>query len=145
MEDVIGWRIDDVVEKIKGPKGTQVRLDVIPAAMDLDAEPTRILLTRAKIRLAERAAKSEILTLPAKDGAPARRIGVIELPAFCQDFEGRRKHSADYASATRDAARLPEPFRSEDIDGVVMDLRSHGGRPLNEPIELTALLLAPGP
>src|SRR3546814_6825164 len=64
MEDVIGWRIDDVVEKIKGPKRTQVRLDVIPAAMGLDAEPTRILLTRAKIRLAERAAKSEILTLP---------------------------------------------------------------------------------
>src|SRR3546814_6975820 len=93
MEDVIGWRIGDVVEKIKGPKGTQVRLDVIPAAMGLDAEPTRILLTRAKIRLAERAAKSEILTLPAKDGAPARRIGVIELPAFYQDFEGRRKHS----------------------------------------------------
>src|SRR5690606_41428843 len=59
MEDVIGWRIDDVVEKIKGPKGTQVRLDVIPAAMGMDTEPSRVLLTRAKIRLAEQAAKSE--------------------------------------------------------------------------------------
>ncbi|HEY9541799.1 MAG TPA: carboxy terminal-processing peptidase [Luteimonas sp.] len=145
MEDVIGWRIDDVVEKIKGPKGTQVRLDVIPAAMGLDAEPTRILLTRAKIRLAERAAKSEILTLPAKDGAPARRIGVIELPAFYQDFEGRRKHSDDYASATRDVARLLEQFRSEDIDGVVMDLRSNGGGSLNEAIELTGLFIDQGP
>src|SRR3546814_9572237 len=145
MEDVIGWRIDDVVEKIKGPKGTQVRLDVIPAAMGLDAEPTRILLTRAKIRLAERAAKSEILTLPAKDGAPARRIGVIELPAFYQDFEGRRKHSDDYASATRDVARLLEQFRGEDVDGVVMDLRSNGGGSLNEAIELTGLFIDQGP
>src|SRR3546814_18137066 len=113
--------------------------------MGLDAEPTRILLTRAKIRLAERAAKPEILTLPAKDGAPARRIGVIELPAFYQDFEGRRKHSDDYASATRDVARLLEQFRGEDIDGVVMDLRSNGGGSLNEAIELTGLFIDQGP
>src|SRR3546814_4432371 len=103
MEDVIGWRIDDVVEKIKGPKGTQVRLDVIPAAMGLDAEPTRILLTRAKIRLAERAAKSEILTLPAKDGAPARRIGVIELPAFYQDFERSEEPTSELQSLMRNS------------------------------------------
>ena len=145
MEDVIGWRIDDVVEKIKGPKGTQVRLDVIPAAMSMDTEPTRVLLTRAKIRLAEQAAKSEILTLPAKDGAPERRIGVIKLPAFYQDFEGRRKHSDDYASATRDVARLLEQFRGEDVDGVVMDLRSNGGGSLNEAIELTGLFIDQGP
>ncbi|MFC3716550.1 carboxy terminal-processing peptidase [Luteimonas soli] len=145
MEDVIGWRIDDVVEKIKGPKGTQVRLDVIPAAMGLDAEPNRIVLTRAKIRLAEQAAKSEILTVPAKGDAPARRIGVIKLPAFYQDFEGRRKHSDDYASATRDVGRLLKQFRGEDVDGVVMDLRGNGGGSLNEAIELTGLFIDQGP
>ncbi len=145
MEDVIGWRIDDVVEKIKGPKGTQVRLDVIPAAMGMDAKPARILLTRARIRLAEQAAKSEILTLPAQGDAPARRIGVIKLPAFYQDFEGRRKHSDDYASATRDVAKLLKQFRSEDIDGVVMDLRGNGGGSLNEAIELTGLFIDQGP
>src|SRR3546814_17375819 len=104
--------------------------------MGLDAEPTRILLTRAKIRLAERAAKSEILTLPAKDGAPARRIGVIELPAFYQDFEGRRKHSDDYASAPRDVRRLLEQLRGEVIDGVVYDLRSNGCSSFTEALEL---------
>jgi len=145
MEDVIGWRIDDVVEKIKGPKGTQVRLDVIPAAMGMDGKPNRIVLTRARIRLEEQAAKSEILKLPAADGAPERRIGVIKLPAFYQDFEGRRKNSDDYASATRDVARLLKQFKAEGIDGVVMDLRNNGGGSLNEAIELTGLFIDKGP
>jgi carboxyl-terminal processing protease len=145
MEDVIGWRIDDVVEKIKGPKGTQVRLDVIPAAMGMDGKPNRIVLTRAKIRLEEQAAKSEIIKLPAKGDEPARRIGVIKLPAFYQDFEGRRKNSDDYASATRDVAKLLQQFRTEDIDGVVLDLRNNGGGSLNEAIELTGLFIDKGP
>src|SRR3546814_15075231 len=70
-------------------------------------------LTRAKIRLAEQAAKSEIIKLPAHDGAPERRIGVVKLPAFYQDFEGRRKNSDNYASATRDVARLPKQFKAQ--------------------------------
>ncbi|GAA3934749.1 carboxy terminal-processing peptidase [Luteimonas lutimaris] len=145
MEDVIGWRIDDVVEKIKGPKGTDVRLDVIPAALGMDGEPNRITLTRAKIRLEEQAAKGEVLKLPAHDSVPERRIGVIKLPAFYQDFEGRRKHSDDYASATRDVAKLLKQFRGEGVDGVVMDLRSNGGGSLNEAIELTGLFIDQGP
>jgi carboxyl-terminal processing protease len=145
MEDVIGWRIDDVVEKIKGAKGTQVRLDVIPAAAGMDGKPNRIVLTRAKIRLEEQAAKSEVIKLPAQGNEPERRIGVIKLPAFYQDFEGRRKNSDDYASATRDVAKLLQKFRGEDIDGVVMDLRNNGGGSLNEAIELTGLFIDKGP
>ncbi|GAB3316686.1 carboxy terminal-processing peptidase [Luteimonas notoginsengisoli] len=145
MEDVIGWRIDDVVEKIKGPKGTQVRLDVIPAAMGMDGKPNRIVLTRARIRLEEQAAKSEILKLPAAGNAPERRIGVVKLPAFYQDFEGRRKNSDDYASATRDVARLLKEFKARGVDGVVMDLRNNGGGSLNEAIELTGLFIDKGP
>jgi len=145
MEDVIGWRIDDVVEKIKGTKGTQVRLDVIPAAMGLDSKPNRIVLTRAKIRLEEQAAKAEIIKLPASGDMPERRIGVIKLPAFYQDFEGRRSKSDDYASATRDVAKLLQQFRTQDIDGVVMDLRNNGGGSLDEAIELTGLFIDKGP
>lgn len=145
MDDVIGWRIDDVVEKIKGPKGTQVRLDIIPPDMGLDSKPVRVLLTRAKIRLEEQAAKSEIITLPAQGDEPARRIGVIKLPAFYQDFEGRRTHSKNYASATRDVARLLQQFRAQGIDGVVMDLRNNGGGSLNEAVELTGLFIDKGP
>ncbi len=145
MEDVIGWRIDDVVDKIKGPKGTQVRLDIVPAEAVLDSKPNRIVLNRAKIRLEEQAAKGEVLTIPGVDGSPARRIGVIKLPAFYQDWEGRRRNSSDYASATRDVERLLREFRGEKVDGVVMDLRNNGGGSLDEAVAITGLFIDKGP
>ena len=145
MEDVVGWRIDDVVEKIKGPKGTQVRLDIIPPQAGLDSKPNELQLTRARIRLEEQAAKSKVIDLPAADGAPAHRIGVIELPAFYQDFEGRRGQNGDYASATRDVARLLAGFKSDGIDGVVIDLRNNGGGSLDEAVNLTGLFIDRGP
>ncbi len=145
MEDVVGWRIDDVVEKIKGPKGTQVRLDIIPPEAGMDSKPVRVVLVRDKIHLTEQAAKAKTLTIPARGDLPARRIGVIELPGFYQDFEGRRSNSDDYASATRDVARLLAQFRTQKIDGVVMDLRNNGGGSLNEAVELTGLFIDKGP
>ena len=146
MEDVIGWRIDDVVEKIKGPKDTQVRLDVVPAEATLDSEPVRIMLTRARVRLEEQAAKAETLTLPADEaGGRDKQIGVIKLPAFYQDFEGRRNRNGEYASATRDVARLLEEFKAKNVDGVVLDLRNNGGGSLNEAVELTGLFIDQGP
>ncbi len=145
MEDVIGWRIDDVVAKIRGAKGTKVRLDVIPAEMSLDSKPTRVVIVRDRVRLEDQAAKSEIHTIPGTDGEPPLRIGVIKLPGFYQDFEGRRKNSADYASATRDVARLLTRLRAEKVDGVVLDLRNNGGGSLAEAIELTGLFIDRGP
>lgn len=145
MEDVIGWRIDDVVEKIKGKSGTQVRLDIVPAEATLDSKPVRVVLTRARIRLEEQAAKSEIITLPAAQGEPERRIGVVKLPAFYQDFDGRRKNNGDYASATRDVAKLLQQFKAQKVEGVVLDLRNNGGGSLNEAVELTGLFIDKGP
>ncbi|MBJ6984967.1 carboxy terminal-processing peptidase [Luteimonas sp. MC1750] len=145
MEDVIGWRIDDVVDKIKGKAGSQVRLDVVPVEALLDSEPVRITLTRAKVRLEEQAAKSKIINIPAGPAGDARRIGVIELPAFYQDFEGRRSRNGDYASATRDVARILGEFRGKGMDGVVLDLRNNGGGSLNEAVELTGLFIDTGP
>jgi carboxyl-terminal processing protease len=145
MEDVIGWRIDDVVDKIKGPKGTQVRLDVVPAEAVLDSKPNRIVLNRAKIRLEEQAAKGEVIEIPGLDGETPKRVGVIKLPAFYQDFEGKRRNSEDYASATRDAAKLLRRFRDEKVDGVVVDLRNNGGGSLTEAVELTGLFIDQGP
>ena len=145
MEDVIGWRIDDVVEKIKGKAGTQVRLDVVPVEALLDSEPVRITLTRARVRLEEQAAKSKVIDIPANETGEARRIGVIELPAFYQDFEGRRSRNGDYASATRDVSRLLGEFREQGLDGVVLDLRNNGGGSLNEAVELTGLFIDTGP
>ncbi|HVR81339.1 MAG TPA: carboxy terminal-processing peptidase [Luteimonas sp.] len=145
MEDVVGWRIDDVVEKIKGAKGTQVRLDVIPPEAGMDSKPVRIALTRDKIRLSEDAAKAKTITIPASADNPGKRIGVIELPGFYQDFEGRRSNNGDYASATRDVARLLQQFRAQKLDGVVIDLRNNGGGSLDEAVELTGLFIDKGP
>ena len=142
MEDVIGWRIDDVVEKIKGTKGTQVRLDIVPAEAVLDSKPVRITLTRARVRLEEQAAKSEVITVPGTDGGAARRIGVVKLPAFYEDFERR---DAEAASASRDVRRLLDQFRKDGVDGVVIDLRNNGGGSLGEAIELTGLFIDTGP
>src|SRR5690606_37323688 len=102
--------------KIKGPKGTQVRLDVVPAEAMLDSQPVRLTLTRARVRLEEQAAKSKVIDIPAVGDMPARRIGVIQLPAFYQDFEGRRNRNGDYASATRDVARLLGQFKQQKLD-----------------------------
>ncbi len=145
VEDVIGWRIDDVVAKIRGDKDTQVRLEYIPAEAGVDGKHRQVLLTRQKVRLAEQAAKGETIELPAKDGEPARRIGVIKLPAFYQDFEGRRRNAKDYASATRDVAKLLAGFKTDKVDGVVLDLRNNGGGSLDEAIELTGLFIEQGP
>src|SRR5690606_32025161 len=136
---------DDVVEKIKGKAGSQVRLDVVPVEALLDSEPVRITLTRAKVRLEEQAAKSKVIDIPAGAGGDAQRIGVIELPGFYQDFEGRRSRNGDYASATRDVARLLGEFREQGMDGIVLDLRNNGGGSLNEAVELTGLFIDTGP
>ncbi|MGN6512613.1 MAG: carboxy terminal-processing peptidase [Lysobacteraceae bacterium] len=145
MEDVVGWRIDDVVDKIKGPKDTQVRLDIIPPEAGLDSKPVRIVLTRDKVRLSEDAAKADVITVPAREGAPAKRIGVIKLPGFYQDFEARRSNAGDYASATRDVARLLGQLKAQKVDGVVMDLRNNGGGSLDEAVALTGLFIDKGP
>jgi len=145
MKDVVGWRIDDVVDLIRGPKNSQVRLDVVPAEAPLDSKPVRVVITRQKVRLEEQAAKAETITVPASGAVPAKRIGVIKLPAFYQDFEGRRRNAADYASATRDVAKLLAQFRTQKLDGVVLDLRNNGGGSLTEAVELTGLFIDQGP
>jgi len=145
IEDVIGWRIDDVVAKIRGKADTPERLEFIPAEEGVDGKHHTLVLTRQKVRLAEQAAKGETLTIPAKDGEPARKVGVIKLPTFYQDFEGRRRNATDYASATRDVAKLLAGFKTDKLDGVVLDLRNNGGGSLDEAIELTGLFIEQGP
>ena len=145
IEDVIGWRIDDVVGKIRGNKGTQVKLEYIPAEGGIDGEHRTVTLTRARVQLAEQAAKGKTYTIPAQGDMPARLIGVIELPTFYQDFEGRRRNSNDYTSATRDVARLLQGFQEKGVDGVVLDLRNNGGGSLDEAVQLTGLFIDQGP
>jgi len=145
ITDVIGWRIDDVVAQIRGKRDTQVRLEYLPAETGVDGKHEQVTITRQKVRLEEQAAKAETIEIPAAGDQPARSIGVIKLPAFYQDFEGRRRNPNDYTSATRDISKLLAVFKEQGVDGVVMDLRNNGGGSLDEAVELTGLFIDKGP
>ena len=143
MVDVVGWRIDDVVDLIRGPKDSEVRIDFVPATASEDGEHQQITLIRQKVKLEEQTAKRSIIDID--DAHGKRRIGVITLPTFYLDFEARRRDEADYTSATRDVARLLGELKQEKVDGVVIDLRNNGGGSLTEAIELTGLFIDTGP
>jgi carboxyl-terminal processing protease len=143
VEDVIGWRIDDVVELIRGPKGTTVLLDVLPKDAGADGKPVHLAIVREQVKLEEQAAKRSVIEVP--DGARMRRIGVVSLPTFYHDFEGHRRGDADYRSSTRDVARLLAELKAEGVEGVVVDLRDNGGGSLTEATDLTGLFIDQGP
>jgi carboxyl-terminal processing protease len=142
--DVIGWRLDDVVEKIRGPGGTRVRLQILPAGAAPGSPEKTIELVRDKIKLEEQASKKELLEIPFDNRT--YRIGVITVPSFYQDFAARSRGDEDYTSTSRDVARLIEEFKAEGgIDGLVMDLRANGGGHLSEATELSGLFIERGP
>ncbi len=142
--DVIGWRLDDVVQKIRGPGGTRVRLQVLPAGAAPGSPEKIIELVRDKVKLEEQAAKKQRLEIPF-DGKNYR-IGVITVPSFYQDFAARSKGEEDYTSTSRDVTRLIEELKAEGgIDGLVMDLRANGGGHLSEATELSGLFIERGP
>src|SRR5471030_391445 len=143
MTDVMGWRIDDVVALIRGPKGSRVRVSILPVDAGPDGKPKTISLVRQKVSREEQSAKKSILEL--KDGADVRRIGVISLPTFYQDFDARSKGDREFKSATRDVARLLRELKKEKVDNVLIDLRNNGGGSLSEAVELTGLFIDKGP
>ncbi|HBZ05006.1 MULTISPECIES: carboxy terminal-processing peptidase [Massilia] len=141
--DVLGWRIDDVVQLIRGEKGSTVRLDVIPGDGGVDAKHVTVSMVRKKISMEEQAAKKSIIEV--KDNGVTRRIGVISLPTFYQDFEARRKGDKDFKSATRDVERILGELKKDRVDNVLIDLRNNGGGSLIEAVELTGLFIDKGP
>ncbi|WP_426125969.1 carboxy terminal-processing peptidase [Pararhizobium sp. PWRC1-1] len=143
VKEVVGMRLDEIVQMIRGKKGSVVRLDILPADVGPDGSHRIIRLTRDKISLEKQAAKKTTLSI--KDGGATRKIGVITLPAFYEDFEARRKGDPDYRSASRDVGKLLGELKQDDVDGVVIDLRNNGGGSLTEAIELTGLFLGKGP
>jgi carboxyl-terminal processing protease len=143
MQDVIGWRLDDVVDLIRGPKGTKVVLDVVPGDAGPDAKPVHLVLMREEVKLEEQAAKKSIIEVTER--GVVRKIGVISLPTFYHDFEGSRRGDADYRSSTRDVAKLLGELKAAGVEGVVVDLRDNGGGSLTEATNLTGLFIDQGP
>lgn len=144
FEDVIGWRLDEVVEQIRGPKGSTVRLQVMPSKAGTDASRKTIEIVRNKVKLEEQSAQKRILELPQGDGETVK-VGVIDIPAFYIDFEAMRRGDENYKSTTRDVRKLLDELEAEDVAGVVIDLRNNGGGSLQEANELTGLFIEYGP
>jgi carboxyl-terminal processing protease len=142
MEDVVGWRIDDVVALIRGPKNTVVRLQLLPKGSE-DSPGKIVTITRDKIKLEEQHAKKSIIEIP--NGDSTSRIGVITIPTFYMDFDGARRGDKDYVSTTRDTRKLLKELEAEQIDGLVIDLADNGGGSLPEAISLTGLFIESGP
>ncbi len=141
--DIIGWRITEAVKLIRGPKGTQVRLQVIPAKSDINARIKEISLIRDKVKLEDQSAKKEVIEI--LENAKPFRIGVIKIPSFYIDFEAQRNGDRDFRSTTKDVKILLNELKSENVDGVIIDLRNNGGGSLSEAIELTGLFIKKGP
>lgn len=141
--DVVGWRIDDTVDLIRGAKGTVVVLDILPVNAGVDGKHKLISLVRDKINLEEQAVKKSVLQV--KNGETVHKIGVISLPAFYQDFEARSKGDKDFRSATRDVSKVLEELKKDNVDSVLIDLRNNGGGSLSEAIEMTGLFIDTGP
>lgn len=155
--DVVGWRLDDVVDLIRGPAGTTVRLEVLPPDSEAGAPPRVLSLVREAVKLEEQSAQSEVIEVPR--GQDTYRIGVIDIPTFYIDFKALQQGDPEYKSTTRDVQRLIEALRCEDteaaeaedaapckpVDGIVIDLRNNGGGSLQEANALTGLFIEAGP
>lgn len=143
LVDVIGWRLDDVVQLIRGPADTVVRLQIMPAGALPGASEKVINLTRNQVKLEEQAAKSEIVSVP-RDGR-AWSVGVIKVPSFYRDYRALSDGDKDYTSTTKDVRRLIRELEDQGIDGLIIDLRNNGGGHLTEATALSGLFIDNGP
>ena len=138
FEDVVGWRLDEVVQKIRGPKGSQVRLEV--QAGD-DAPNREIVLIRDRVQLEEQSAKGQVI----EAGTNGEKIGIIKIPTFYSDFTAKQAGDPNYRSTTRDVKKLLSDLRNQNVQGVIVDLRNNGGGSLQEAYELFGLFIPRGP
>ena len=143
LVDVVGWRLDDVVKLIRGPKDTVVRLELIPAKAGASAASSVIEIDRGKVKLEDQAAQKAVFEL--SNGKEVYRLGVIDIPAFYMDFDAYQRRDPNFKSTTRDVLRLLRELEKESVDGIVLDLRNNGGGSLHEATTLTDLFVDPGP
>ena len=140
--DVIGWRLSDVVQLIRGKKNTIVRLDIIPA--DAEALNSKIIqITRNTVKLEEQTASSRIIEL--EQLGETHKLGIIDIPTFYSDFKALKSGDRNYRSTTRDVQRLLKELVTEKVEGVIIDLRNNGGGSLEEARNVTGLFIDRGP
>lgn len=141
--DVIGWELDEVVKLIRGPKNTNVTLQILPTGSNPDSNPYLLTLERDEVELEQQAASSYIETINNAQGSYS--IGVIKVPSFYQDFTARRRGDKDYRSTTLDVEKIVENLVEIGIDAITIDLRGNSGGLLDEAASLTGLFINEGP
>jgi carboxyl-terminal processing protease len=140
--DVVGWRLDDVVELIRGPKASVVRLEIIPESAE-DGKSRIVSITRNTVELEEQSAQKKLLTI--EHGGATHKIGIIEVPTFYVDFKAVQQGDPDYKSTTRDVHALIDQLKADGAEGIIIDLRNNGGGSLQEADSLTGLFIKSGP
>ncbi len=143
MIDVIGWRLDDVVDLIRGKKGSTVRLETLPGKAAFGSSTHVVKIVRDKVKLEEQSAQKEIFEL--YEGEKKYRLGVIDIPTFYMDFEAYRNRDPNFKSTTRDVFHLLSELVTDNVDGIIIDLRDNGGGSLQEATTLTDLFIDQGP
>ena len=143
FKDVVGWKLEDVVNLIRGAKGTIVKLQILPGSEGQAAKIKEIKITRDKVKLEEQAANSEIIKI--SDNSKTYKIGVIDIPTFYIDFAAYQRGDNNYRSTTRDVDNLIKKLNSENIDALILDLRGNGGGSLTEATQLAGLFIDKGP
>lgn len=143
LVDVVGWRLDEVVNLIRGPSNTVVKLEVVSSESAANGDSRIIKINRGKVKLEDQAAQKAVLEL--SDGKTMYKVGVIHLPAFYIDFEAYNNRDPNFRSSTRDVARLLDELKRDNVDGVILDLRNNGGGSLHEATMLTDLFIDQGP
>ncbi len=141
--DVVGWRLDEVVELIRGRKGTTVSIEVISKPTPTTEETKRIEIVRNTVKLEEQAAKKSVIEVFHED--ELHRIGVISIPTFYIDFDKFRAGDEDYKSTTRDVKNLLKELEQDNVEGVIVDLRGNSGGSLREVKDLIRLFVEKGP
>ncbi len=141
--NVIGWRLDEVVDLIRGPRESTVTLEVIPADAPDETVTETIAIERDKVKLEEQSASKEVIEFERNNDT--YRIGVIDIPTFYADFKAMQDGDPNYKSTTRDVRKLIDELKADGVDGVVMDLRNNGGGALHEANDLVGLFIEEGP
>jgi len=142
-QNIVGWRLDNAIALIRGPKGTTVKLQILPAGSSAGGKLKIVEIVRDKIVIQDELAKKEIRTY--NSNGKTVKIGIIDIPAFYVDNNGMQAGDANYHSTTRDVSRILDTLRNEHVDGIVLDLREDGGGSLAEAISLTGLFIKEGP
>lgn len=143
MVDIVGWRVDEAVQLIRGKKGTVVRLKILPAREGTAAKPIEVRMVREKITFEEQSATKQIIEV--EEGKKIHRIGIVSIPAFYINFDEYKEGKKDYKSTTNDVKKLLEELKAEKVEGIIVDLRYNGGGSLKEAIDLTSLFIKGGP